>query len=157
MAQRGYWVFKTEPRSYSFQDMVREGVGQWDGVRNFQARNSLRDDVKEGDAILIYHSGATAKAVVGTAVVVRSGYPDHTAWTMPSDHPDPKSTPQNPIWYMVDVRAEREFAHPVTLDEIKAVPALAETALAGKSRLSIQPLSEAAWNLIVQLGGDPTH
>ena len=98
MAERGYWLFKSEPSAYSFSDLMGEekSTAEWDGVRNYQARNYLRDEVKEGDRVLIYHSGAKSKSVVGIADVVRGGYPDDTAWDPDSEHPDQKSTPENP-------------------------------------------------------------
>ena len=94
MAKR-YWLFKSEPDDYSFSDLMSEPdqTAEWDGVRNYQARNFLRDEVKEGDGVLFYHSNASPPSVVGTTVVVRGGYPDDTAWDPGSDHPDPKSTP----------------------------------------------------------------
>ncbi|SVC78929.1 uncharacterized protein METZ01_LOCUS331783, partial [marine metagenome] len=87
MAKRRYWLFKSEPSAYSYTDLQNDGVAEWDGVRNYQARNFLRDEIKEGDGVLFYHSNAVPMAVVGTAVVVRSGYPDFTAWDPLSDHP----------------------------------------------------------------------
>ncbi len=147
-----YWLFKTEPESYSWDDLVNDGVSEWDGVRNFQARAYLRDEINEGDRVLIYHSGSKAKAIVGTAVVVRGGYPDSTAWDSGSDHPDPKSTPENPVWFMVDIRADAPLAHQVTLEEIKAAPALAEMFLITRPRLSVQPVDGEAWELITQMG-----
>ena len=102
MAER-YWVFKVEPSAYSFDDLVRDGVAEWDGVRNYQVRNWLRDDIKAGDGVLFYRSSTPPIGVVGTARVMRDGYPDHTAWDPTSAHPDPRSTPDKPVWYMVDI------------------------------------------------------
>ena len=102
-----YWLFKSEPNTYSYDDLVRDGTSEWDGVRNFQARNFLRDEIKEGDGVLFYYSNAKPLVIVGTAVVTRSGYPDSTAWDPDSDHPDPKSTPDKPLWYMVDIQGGR--------------------------------------------------
>ncbi len=112
MAERSYWLVKSEPNAYSFSDLQGEddGTAEWDGVRNYQARNTMRDDMKVGDGVLFYHSNVKPMAVVGTATVVREGYPDDTAWDPSSDHPDPKSTPDKPLWYMVDIKAESEFA-----------------------------------------------
>ena len=109
MAQR-FWLFKSEPNAYSFDDLVRDGTAEWDGVRNFQVRNWLRDEIKTGDGVLFYHSSAKVIGVVGTATVVRDGYPDNTAWDPGSDHPDPKSTPDKPVWFMVDIEAVRSRA-----------------------------------------------
>ena len=150
---RRYWLFKSEPNAYSYDDLVRDGVAEWDGVRNFQARNTLRDDIQEGDGVLFYHSNEKPLSVVGTAIVVRGGYPDHTAWDPDSDHPDPRSTPDSPTWYMVDIKAEDRFSTPVTLEQLKAMPELEEMVLLQKgSRLSIQPVAEAEWNAVVALG-----
>ena len=94
MASR-YWLFKSEPGAYSFDDLVHDDIAEWDGVRNYQARNHLHDDIKEGDGVLFYHSSSKPLAIVGTASVVRGGYPDHTAWDPTSEHPDPKSSPSS--------------------------------------------------------------
>ena len=148
-----YWLFKSEPGAYSFDDLVQDGVAEWDGVRNFQARNLLRDEIKEGDGILFYHSTAKPMAVIGTAEVVREGYPDSTAADLMSLHPDPKHTAEKPIWYMVDIRATERFAQPVTLDSIKASSALSGMMLVRRgARLSVQPVSDDEWELIREMG-----
>ena len=154
MAERRYWLVKSEPNSYSFQDLQGEPdqTAEWDGVRNYQARNTMRDDMKVGDGVLFYHSSTKPMAVVGTAVVVREGYPDDTAWDSSSDHPDPKSTPDNPIWYMVDIKAETQLPHPMTLEEIKSTPGLENMALVKRSRLSVQPVTAQQWEIIADLG-----
>ena len=154
MAERGYWLFKSEPSAYSFSDLMSEPgqTAEWDGVRNYQARNFLRDQVKEGDGVLFYHSSAKPTAVVGTAVVVREGYPDDTAWDPDSDHPDPKSTPDAPIWYMVDIKGEAELAQPVTLAQIKATPGLEGCSLFKRPRISIHPMTREEWDIILELG-----
>jgi len=150
-----YWLLKSEPNSYSYDDLVKDSVSEWDGVRNFQARNLLRDEIQEGDGVLFYHSSTKPMAVVGTATVVRSGYPDHTAWDPNSDHPDPKSTPEKPLWYMVDIKAEERFAHPVTLDRMKRVPGLEQMMLLRQGRLSVQPVTEAEWAIVIEMGARP--
>ena len=153
MAPR-YWLFKSEPGSYSFDDLVRDGVAEWDGARNYQVRNFLRDEIREGDGVLFYHSSSDPRAVVGTATVVRNGYPDHTAWDPASDHPDPKSTPDNPTWYMVDIRAVERFSTPVTLEGMREVPQLADMMLLRRGvRLSILPVTPEEWEAIRGLGG----
>ena len=154
MAERLYWLFKSEPTSYSFADLMSEPdrTAEWDGVRNYQARNFLRDEIKQGDGVLFYHSSTKPMAVIGTAVVVREGYPDDTAWDPSSEHPDPKSTPDNPIWYMVDIKAEQEFSSPVTLPEIKSTPGLEDMVLVNRSRLSVQPVRREEWEIIVAVG-----
>ena len=157
MAERSYWLVKSEPNTYSFSDLEREDdrTAEWDGVRNYQARNTMRDDMKVGDGVLFYHSNVKPMAVVGTATVVQEGYPDDTAWDPGSEHPDPKSTPDKPIWYMVDIKAESEFARPVTLEEIKQTPGLEKMALVNRSRLSVQPVRPDEWSIIVDLGSAP--
>ena len=157
MAERRYWLVKSEPNTYSFSDLQREDdrTAEWDGVRNYQARNTMRDDMKDGDGVLFYHSNVKPMAVVGTATVVGEGYPDDTAWDPSSEHPDSKSTPDKPIWYMVDIKAESEFARPVTLEEIKQTPGLEKMALVNRSRLSVQPVRPEEWRIIVDLGSAP--
>lgn len=157
MADRRYWLFKSEPNAYSFQDLIGEEdqTAEWDGVRNYQARNFLRDEVKVGDSVLFYHSSAKPTAVVGTASVVRDGYPDDTAWDPNSEHPDPKSTPEKPIWFMVDIKGEAELARPVTLAEIKETPGLEDISLFRRPRVSIHPISPDEWKIITELGSRP--
>lgn len=155
MAVRNYWIFKSEPTAYSFSDLQTEAdqTAEWDGVRNFQARNYLRDKVKVGDGVLFYHSSTGTPAVVGTARVVRDGYPDHTAWDVNGSHLDPKSTPDTPIWFMVDIRAEEELTRPVTLHEIKQNPQLGNMLLVRRGmRLSIQPVTKDEWDQILAMG-----
>ena len=121
-------------------------------MRNYQARNLLRDEIKEGDGVLFYHSSSKPMSVVGTATVVRKSYPDFTAWDPASEHPDPKSTPENPIWYMVDIQAVERFSTPVTLEEMRTVPQLTGMMLLRQGRLSVQPVSEGEWETICRLG-----
>ena len=148
-----YWLFKSEPGAYSFNDLVVDGVAEWDGVRNFQARNMLRDDIKAGDGVLFYHSSSKPLAIIGTAKVVKEGYPDFTAWDPDSDHPDPRSTADHPIWYMVDLQAEERFLNPVTRDMIKMVPGLSDMLLLRRGiRLSIQPVTAIEWQIILEMG-----
>ncbi len=159
MAERRYWLFKSEPTAYSFSDLLKEPnrTAEWDGVRNYQARNFMRDDMQPGDGVLFYHSSANPMAVVGAARIVRRGYPDSTAWDPSSDHPDPKSTPASPIWYMVDIQADKQFKRPVTLEEIKANPRLKDMLLVRRGmRLSIQPVTKEEWDEIVTMGEQGT-
>ncbi len=153
--ERRYWLFKSEPSCFSFDDLEKrpEGTEHWDGVRNFQARNFLRDEVKPGDSVLFYHSNIARPAIVGTAEVVRGGYPDWTALDPENEHFDPRSTRDAPIWFMVDVRFGRRFRREVSLEEIKGHPALSGMELVRRSRLSIQPVSENEWDAILRLGG----
>ena len=158
MPERKYWLFKSEPTGYSFSDLLGEAdqTAEWDGVRNYQARNFMRDQMKVGDGVLFYHSSTGTPAVVGTAEVVREGYPDSTGWDPKDKHYDPKSTPDSPIWFMVDIRAKEEMARPVTLQEIKGLPQLQSMLLVRRGmRLSIQPVTRAEWDEIIALGSVP--
>jgi predicted RNA-binding protein with PUA-like domain len=148
-----HWLFKSEPGSYSYEDLFRDKIAEWDGVRNFQARNFLRDDIKVDDSVLFYHSNTVPTAVIGTALVVRDGYPDYTAWDKDSAHPDPKSTPANPIWYMVDLRAQEHFGKPVTLHAMRSNPLLKDMILLRKGmRLSVQPVTSEQFQIICEMG-----
>jgi predicted RNA-binding protein with PUA-like domain len=150
-----YWLFKTEPGCFSLDDLkARPNMTEhWDGVRNYQARNFLRDSIKVGDRVLFYHSNIPEPAVVGISEVVREGYPDFTALDPTSEHFDPKSSPDNPIWHMVDVRYLEPLPRPVTLEQIKANPLLASMPLVKRSRLSIQPVTAEEWRIILTMGG----
>ncbi|MBK8230741.1 MAG: EVE domain-containing protein [Candidatus Eisenbacteria bacterium] len=155
MAKR-YWLFKSEPSEFSFEDLARarEQTTFWDGVRNYQARNLLRDEIQVGDGVLYYHSSTEPTAVIGTAEVVRAGYPDHTQFDPKSSHFDPGAKPEEPRWYMVDIRLVRSFAQPVPLATLKQTPGLAGmTLLQRGSRLSVQPVSAAEWEIVCRLGG----
>ena len=147
------WLFKSEPTAYSYDDLISDEVAEWDGVRNFQARNFLRDEIKAGDRVLFYHSNTKPPSVIGTAEVVREGYPDHTAWDPNSDHPDLKSTTNNPIWYMVDIVASGKFRNPVTLEDIKSTPPLSDMLLVRRGmRLSVQPVTSEEFQTICEMG-----
>jgi predicted RNA-binding protein with PUA-like domain len=153
-----YWLLKTEPESFSIHALAAapQQTTCWDGVRNYQARNRLRDEMKRGDRVLFYHSSTEPPAVVGTAVVVREGYADHTAWDPKNHHYDPKATADNPIWQMVDIRLETVFAREVPLDELRSVAALKEMELLRRgSRLSVQAVTKAEFDTIVRLAGQP--
>ena len=152
-----YWLLKTEPQSYSWNDLWNEQgrTTHWDGVRNYQARNHMRE-MKVGDGILIYHSSCDPTAVVGVAEVVREANPDHTQFDPTHDHHDPKSRRDAPTWDMVDIRAREPFLEPVTLARLRAAPALAGMELLRKgSRLSVMPVREAEWKALLELGGVP--
>jgi predicted RNA-binding protein with PUA-like domain len=134
--------------------LVEDGIAEWDGVRNFQARNYLKNEIQEGDGVLFYHSSVKPMAVVGTARVVRAGYADHTAWDPNSEHPDPKSTSERPIWYMVDIAPTERFSRPVTLEAMRHEPRLAGMALLQRGmRLSVQPVTQEEWEVVRELGG----
>ena len=154
MADRRYWLFKSEPGAYSFSDLQQEEdrTAEWDGVRNYRARNLMRDEMKVGDGVLFYHSSTAMPAVVGVARVVRESYPDYTAWESSSRYHDPKANPDNPIWCMVDIQAEEELPRPVTLKEIKANPKLDGMLLVRRGmRLSIQPVAKDDWDEILAM------
>jgi len=150
-----YWLFKTEPGCFSFADLkARPNMTEhWDGVRNYQARNFLRDSIKIGDRGLFYHSNIPEPAVVGLVEVVRAGYPDFTALDPNGEHFDPKASPDNPIWFMVDVRYCEPLPVPVTLERIKGNPLLADMALVNRSRLSVLPVTPEEWRIILTMGG----
>jgi predicted RNA-binding protein with PUA-like domain len=149
-----YWLFKTEPGCFSFEDLKNRPAmtESWDGVRNFQARNFLRDTIAIGDRLLFYHSNIPQPAVVGLAEVVRSGHPDTTALDPNGEHFDPRATVADPIWYMVDIRYLEPLEESVTLESIKNNPLLADMPLVKRSRLSIQPVTEHEWRIILGMG-----
>jgi predicted RNA-binding protein with PUA-like domain len=152
---RNYWLFKSEPGCFSIDDLKDrpEMTEHWDGVRNFQARNFLRDEIRVGDQVFFYHSNTAEPAIVGIAEVVKAGYPDWTAFDPQSDHFDERSSPDKPVWFMVDVRFVRKLPRPVTLAELRGIPSLASMALLNRSRLSIQPVREEEWREIMRLAG----
>lgn len=150
-----HWLVKSEPAAFSFDDLLASPgrTACWDGVRNYQARNFLRDEMTSGDLVLFYHSSAEPTAVVGIAEVVRGGYPDTTALDRESSHFDPKSSAASPTWYAVDIRAVEKLRHPLTLTELRQVPQLKQMTLLQKgSRLSVQPVTLAEFELIRKLG-----
>ncbi|EKF74846.1 hypothetical protein A11A3_06425 [Alcanivorax hongdengensis A-11-3] len=147
------WLFKTEPDSFSLQDLQRAS-GQttgWDGVRNFQARNRLRDEIQQGDRVLIYHSSCAQPAIVGEAEVVSAPYPDPSQFDHQHAGHDPRSQPDEPRWYQVDVRFLNAFANPLTLSAIKQHPEFADMELVIRPRLSIQKISDRQYQQILQL------
>ena len=149
-----YWLLKTEPNSYSIQDLAaaRRQTTSWDGVRNYQARNFIRDMMRKGDRVLIYHSNADPPAVVGTAVITKEAYPDHTAFDPQDEHFDPKSDRADPRWFMVDIKLDKIFSRPLGLPELRKVKALAQMELLRKgSRLSVQPVRATEFESIVKM------
>lgn len=149
-----YWLMKTEPTTYSIDDLAGEPdqTTCWEGVRNYQARNLLRDEVREGDRVLLYHSACKEPAVVGTAVVSRGGYPDHHAFDRRSNYYDAKSDPEDPRWYMVDVKLEEKFAVPVTLAEMRDRAGLKGMSLLQKgNRLSVQPVKKKEFDTVLKM------
>lgn len=151
---RRYWLFKSEPETYGFDQFAHDGRTHWHGVRNYQARNLLRDEIQVGDGVLFYHSNAEPMAIVGLAKVVRAGYPDHTAFEPKSEYHDAASDPGNPTWFMVDIECVGRMREPVTRDRCKQETALANMVLLARgSRLSVQPVTAIEWRTILQLGG----
>ena len=155
---RRFWLLKTEPDVFSFDDLLRapKRTAGWDGVRNFQARNTLRDEMKLGDGVLIYHSRIPPMAIAGIAEIVREGHVDPTQFDPKDHHYDPKSKRDSPLWYQVEVRAVQKLERPVTLEEMKQVPALKGMALLRRGqRLSVQPVTEAEFECVQQLARRP--
>jgi len=149
-----FWLLKTEPESFSIQDLAKspKQTTCWDGVRNYQARNFMRDEMRVGDRVLLYHSSSETPAIVGLAGVVREDYPDHTAWDPKDSHYDPGSTKEDPRWVMVDIKLERIFREPLPLAKLRGIAALKEMELLRKgSRLSVQPVRKAEFEAILKL------
>jgi len=149
-----YWLMKSEPDVFGIDDLraMPSQTMHWDGVRNYQARNMLRDQIKVGDQAFFYHSNCKVPGIVGIMEVVREGYPDHTSWDSQGNYFDPKSSPENPRWFMVDVRYLRHTRRTIPLTELKSCDALKEMQLVRKgNRLSIMPLTAAEWETILEL------
>ena len=147
-----HWLIKSEPDVFSIRDLAKAKgkTTHWEGVRNYQARNFLRA-MKTGDRALYYHSNAEPSAVAGIVEVVREAYPDPTAWDQASDYHDPKASPANPVWSMVDVRLVEIFPREIPLEELRSVKALAGMELLRRgSRLSVQPVTRAQFDTIVR-------
>ena len=152
-----YWLLKSEPDVFSLEDLKKcpNQTEPWDGIRNYQARNLMRDEMQVGDQAFFYHSRQAEPAIVGTVKVVREAYPDHTSWDPSSKYFDEKSSAENPRWLMVDVQFESEFSRPVTLKELRSVPELKEMFLLRKgTRLSVQPVTEEEFQLILAIAND---
>lgn len=146
-----YWLFKTEPDTFSIDDLKARPARTepWDGVRNYQARNFLRDNVAKGDSVFIYHSSCKAVGIAGIATVSRSGYPDDTQFDPESAYFDPKSSPEKPRWFCVDVTFEEKFAQILPLKRIKSMPQISEIPLVNKgSRLSVMPVTKREWDIL---------
>ena len=152
MARR-YWLLKSAPTTYSIEDLERDGSTEWDGVRNYRARNFLRDDMKVGDLVLYHHSSAKPPGVAGIAKVCREGYPDHTAFEKKSSYFDPNSDPEDPRWIMVDVEFVEKFHEVVSLDTMKNDPKLEGMLVIRRGqRLSVMPVEKAHFDHVVKLG-----
>ena len=152
---RKYWLVKSEPNAFSIEDLKKSKnqTTCWDGVRNYQARNFLRDEMKNGDMVLFYYSNAEPNAVAGICEVVKEGYADHTQFDPENKHFFPSADPQNPIWYMVDIKFVKELKKPVTLQDIKGNTKLKNMRLVQRgNRLSVMPVEKAEFDEIVRMG-----
>ena len=147
-----YWLMKSEPGSYSIDDLERDGKTGWEGVRNYQARNFMRDEMRIGDEVLFYHSSADPPGVAGIARVARTGIPDPTALDPASHYYDPKATAEDPRWYTVEIEFVRRFPALVPLDTLRATPGLEKMLVINKSRLSVQPVTEEEYRIVSGLG-----
>jgi len=148
-----YWLFKTEPDAFGIEDLKArpQQTEHWDGVRNYQARNFLRDEIKEGDQVFIYHSSCKQVGIVGLAEVVKGGYVDHTQFDPEAKYYDPKATPDKPRWYMVDIQFRKQYVKLLPLAEIKNMPGITELGLVKKGgRLSVMPVPEQEAALLLQ-------
>jgi predicted RNA-binding protein with PUA-like domain len=153
---RRWWLMKTEPETFSWDDLERcpRQTSMWEGVRNYQARNLLRDQIKPGDGVLFYHSSTNPTAIVGLAEVVRGGYPDPTQFDARSKYYDEKSRPDDPRWFVVDVQARRRFEQPLTLAELRGMRGLQNMMLLRRgARLSVQPVTTAEARVILRAAG----
>jgi len=153
-ARKRYWLMKSEPDTFSIDDLQRVGTEPWNGVRNYQARNFMRDGMKVGDGVLFYHSNTQVPGIAGLATVASAAYPDPTQFDPKSDYHDPKATRENPRWSLVDVAFERKLKRTIPLEEIKQhADALGEgfALTARGNRLSILPVTAAQWRLLLSL------
>jgi len=148
-----YWLFKTEPDAFSIDDLknAQNQTTLWEGVRNYQARNFMRDEVKVGDLVMIYHSSCKLVGVVGIAVVTKAAYPDPTQFDLSSDYYDAKATSDNPRWVVVEVTYQSHLNSLVSLKEIKANPRITDIALKKGGRLSIMPVTQNDWQVITRM------
>jgi len=151
-----YWLMKSEPDVFGIDDLANcpNQTDHWDGIRNYMARNYMRDDMNVGDQVLFYHSNAKPPHVIGLAEITSEPYPDHTAWDPESHYFDPKSSPENPRWVMVDVTFKKKFNKMVPLADIKANPALETMMLRTHGRLSICPVTEDQWHEVLGMAGE---
>lgn len=154
MAQRRYWLMKSEPDVYSIDDLERDGSTVWDGVRNYQARNLMRDEMSVGDGVLYYHSNADPPAIVGLARVSKEAHPDPTQFDPESRYYDAKATREKPRWFCVDIEFVGKFAEPLPLPQLREDSKLEGMALLQKGqRLSVQPVTSREWRHVLKLAG----
>ncbi|MDQ1349022.1 MAG: hypothetical protein QG573_2400 [Acidobacteriota bacterium] len=150
---RRYWLMKCEPEAYTIEDLESDRSSTWEGVRNYQARNLLRDDMQIGDGVLFYASNAEPSGVTGLARIARAGFPDPSAWKQGHEYFDPASTPSAPIWYSVEIGFVERFAATIPLASLKATRGLEKMMVTQKgSRLSVQPVTRAEYDIVVRLG-----
>ena len=150
---RRYWLMKCEPTAYTIANLKQDGTTCWEGVRNFQARNSMRDQMQIGDPVLFYASNAEPSGVTGLAKVDKTGYPDLYAWKKGHKYFDARSTKEAPVWYMVDLAFVEEFAATVSLATLKATKGLENMMVTKKgARLSVQPATKTEYEIVVKLG-----
>lgn len=151
---KNYWLMKSEPDVFGWDDLIKrpKKTEPWDGVRNYQARNIMRDKMKKGDLVFFYHSNFKPPHIAGIAKIVRESYPDPTQFDPKEKYYDAKSKPEDPRWVVVDVQAVRKLKRPIGLPELKATEALEDMKLVQRgSRLSVQPVTEEEWNVVLQL------
>lgn len=151
MSAPSLWLMKSEPDVFGIDDLARKKTEGWNGVRNYEARNFMKS-MRVGDKVLFYHSNAKPSGVAGTAEVCRAAYPDPTQFDPESDYFEPRATPENPVWFQVDLRFVSKLPRLVPLDELRGTPALAGMALFKRSRLSVVPVSPLHWKVVAALG-----
>lgn len=156
--ERNYWLFKSEPSTYSFDDLLKEGSATWDGVRNYKARNYMKNEMKVGDLIFYYHSSCEEPGIVGIAEVIKEAIPDDTQFDPKSKSYDPGSDPKNPRWWMVTIRAVEKFPRLISLKELRNTPGLEDMVILRKgNRLSITPVTRREWEIIRSLAEKKTR
>lgn len=153
MSKRNYWLMKSEPDAFSIDDLEEVGTEPWDGIRNYEARNFMKDEMKVGDGVLFYHSNVRPPVIVGSMKVASEPYPDPTQFDPDSKYFDKKSSEEDPTWKLVDVSFVQKFDNPVTRDAIKEESALQDMVLLNRFRLSITPVTEAEWEKIHEMAG----
>ena len=154
MAERSYWLAKTEPGTYSIEDLERDGTTPWDGVRNYLARNYMRDEMESGDRVLVYHSSTKVLGIYGVAEVASEAHPDPSQFDQESPYHDPDSDPEDPTWWCVDLRHVRTFEEPVTRDAMKEREELSEMKVLQRGvRHSVMPVTEAEYETVLEMAG----
>jgi len=154
---RKYWLVKSEPEVFSIDDLSKaeDKTTFWSGVRNYQARNYLRDEIKKGDLVLFYHSNTEIPGIAGICKVIKEGYPDYTAFNQDDEYYDPKSRKENPVWFMIDIKLIKKFARAVSLEEIKKNKKLYKMKLVQKgNRLSVMPVEQEEYEEIIRMSAE---